>query len=346
MHKFKIFGEIDSQFGYSTAQLDEQLKLAKGRDLFIDIDSIGGCLNTGIALFTNIRRYAKENNAHVTTRTAGFVASIATAPYLAGDTRIVNEFMQPFVHEPMFTWTDSVNADQFRKDAEDLDKTRSMIADFYQANTGMSREQALDLMANDTWISANECIALGFSTEIEKLSRNNAKIVASLKSKLTLNKNKMSKQKTSWFERLANIKRSAKAQLELAGVNGDPIVFPELEADAVPSVGDSVTVNGDAAYTGAAETDQYVLTVDAGVVSEIIDKAEIEDDELVQELIEIIEEKDAEIEQLQASLAKAKKLSNIIAGKDPEKKRNGKNEKPVSNSAQTAFHRIKNRKKK
>lgn len=347
MYHFKINGIIDSEFGYNVDRIESELSKAGGSDLFIDIDSIGGCVHTGINIYTHLRRYAESNNATITTRSSGFVASIATVIFLAGDKRIVNEFMQPFVHEPLYVWSDATSADEFRKEAEGLEQTRDLLAEFYQANTLMTKSQALELMANDTWLSADECLELGFATEIERLSRKQAQMVAQFKNRLTKTNVKMSENKKSWFERLTNIQRKAVAQLELADVNGDPVVFPNLEAGDTPSVGDAIIVGGDTNYTGAVETDEFLFTVENGVVTELVDKAEIEDNPVIQELIEIIEEKDKEIERLENSLSEANRLRNVIAGRDPKSTRNGKEETDsgVENRAQNAISRIKNRKK-
>ena len=120
-YAFTIRGEIDAFYGYNLKNLTEELDKAGGKPLFIDIDSVGGCIVTGMAMFAALRRYAEENNVEVTTRSAGFVASIATAIFLAGDRRIVNEFMQPFVHEPQLYWSEATDADSYRKEAEDLE---------------------------------------------------------------------------------------------------------------------------------------------------------------------------------------------------------------------------------
>src|SRR5690554_5369702 len=111
MHKFKIKGYIDDEHGYNVDALERELSAAKGSDLFIEIDSVGGNVHTGLALFVELRRYAKENNATITTRSSCYVASIATAVFLAGDVRIVNEFMQPFIHEPYIGYSDAQTAD-------------------------------------------------------------------------------------------------------------------------------------------------------------------------------------------------------------------------------------------
>lgn len=318
-YAFTIRGEIDPFYGYNLVNLSEELEKASGRPLFIDIDSTGGSVDTGMAIFATLRRYAKENEVQITTRSSGFVASIATAIFLAGDRRIVNEFMQPFVHEPQLYWTDATDADGYRKDAEFLAKTRDLLATFYSKNTLMTKEEALELMANDTWLTADECIELGFATEIEELSRNQARLVASIKNKLTKNEKAMSKEKgkgLSFYTRLANALKPAKAELTLASVDDKTVVFPDLEEDATPTVGDSVVVDDDANYTGEVETNNYVFTVEEGKVTLVFDKSEIDLDEVVETLIEQNEDLQNKIKGLEKERDKYIKLYNSIGSKN------------------------------
>lgn len=328
-YKFLIRGEIDSYYGYGPVQLEESLKSANGRDLFIDIDSVGGCVNTGMTLYAMLRRYAKENNAIITTRTSGFVASIATAIFLAGDKRIVNEFLQPFVHNPQLYWSEETEAEGLKKEAEGLEKAQNMLAEFYEKNTLMTKDQALDIMANDTWLTAQECMDLGFATEIEELSKKEAKIVASIKSKmLTNNNSKMSEKKknVAWYLRLANVMTPAKAELTLASVDDQTVTFPDLEDGATPSVGDSIVVDEDASFTGEVETNNYVIQAEDGKVTVVIDKTEVDLDEVVETLIETNEGLEAKIKKLEAEKEKYAKLYNSLGGKTPESgKRKAKN---------------------
>lgn len=318
-HAFTIRGEIDSMWGYGMDQLQEQLDKAGGKPLFIDIDSVGGCIATGMAMFAALRRYAEENNVEVTTRSAGFVASIATAIFLAGDRRIVNEFMQPFVHEPQLYWSEATDADSYRKEAEDLDKAKDMLAVFYSKNTSMTKEEALDLMANDTWLTADECLTLGFATEIEELSRNQARLVAKMKNKLT-NKNEktMSKKKKglSFYTRLANAIKPVRAELTLASVDDQEIVFPDIEADATPTVGDAIVVDDDASFTGEVETNNYIFSVEEGKVTLVLDKNEVDLDEAVETLIEQNEELQNRVNTLAKERDKYIKLYNSIGSKN------------------------------
>src|SRR6476620_9063686 len=107
MHEIKIYGEIVpfeeqwiiDQGGYvNLSVIQEQLLKANGKDIKVRIRSMGGDVQTGFDIYNELRRYAKENNAKITTLGEGFVASIATIFFLAGDERILTESTNPFIH--------------------------------------------------------------------------------------------------------------------------------------------------------------------------------------------------------------------------------------------------------
>lgn len=345
-YHIKIQGYIDSyDWGwegekvYTATKIEEQLELAKGRDLLIDIDSVGGCVHTGINIYSKIRRYAKLHDASVTTRTDGFVASIATIIFLSGDNRVVNEFMQPFVHEPSM-WIMSENVDEIKKEAESLDTVRQMLAEFYSKHTTLSTEEALVLMKEDSWMDADFCLSVGFATEIEELSNSDYKLVASLKSKLNQkpNNKKMSKkeEKLSWVGRLLNMRtnHSVKAELELADVAGNAVMFPELDSEDTPSQGDKVTVDGDANHTGTVETEEYILSVEDGVLTEVIVIAEIDKDEVIDELLETIEKLEEEVVTAKAESTRLTGVMNAMkSGGKPDTDKKQKQDKPLEKSS-------------
>jgi len=335
---------------YTPEMLDAQLALANGSDLHIDIDSIGGCVHTGISMYVTLRRYAEEHNAKVTTRTSGFVASIATVIFLSGDRRIVNEFMQPFIHEPYYEWSEAQTADEFKKSYTDLEKSKQLIAEFYSKTTSLSIEDALEIMANDTWMSAEECLAVGFATEIETLSQSGMKIAAKFKSKY--NKATMSKKsetRMAWFERLANAMKpnTAKAELSLSTVDDKTIVFPTLEAEDTPSVGIAIVVDEDANFTGEVETDEFVIAVEDGITTAVFDKSEVDEEEVIEELLAKIETLEGELAKANMKADKYAKLYNSIGNKKdaPKGGKQVKKETDDADPVTLAVNKIKERQK-
>ena len=348
--RFKIKGVINAfeMWGdeYTPEMLDAQLALANGSDLHIDIDSIGGCVHTGIAMYVTLRRYAEEHNAKVTTRTSGFVASIATVVFLAGDRRIVNEFMQPFIHEPFYEWSEAQTADEFKKSYTDLEKTKQLIAEFYSKTTSMSIQDALDIMSQDTWLSAEECLALGFATEIEKLSNAGMKIAAKFKSKYTKMSEKP-KTKMAWYQKIAKAMalETPKAELSLSTVDEKTIVFPTLEADDTPSVGIAIVVDDDANFTGEVETEEFVIAVVDGMTTEVFDKTEVDEEAVIEDLLAKVETLQDELAKANAKADKYAKLYNSIGSKKeaPKGGKESKKEDDEADPAKAAVNKIKER---
>jgi len=350
--RFKIKGVINSfeMWGdeYTPEMLDAQLALANGSDLHIDIDSIGGCVHTGISMYVTLRRYAEEHNAKITTRTSGFVASIATVVFLSGDRRIVNEFMQPFIHEPYLEWSEAQTADEFKKSYTDLEKTKQLIAEFYSKTTSLSIESALEIMAQDTWMSADECLAIGFATEIEKLSNAGMKIAAKFKSKYT----KMSKKpdtRMAWYQKIAKAiaLETPKAELTLSTVDEKTIVFPTLEAEDTPTAGIAIVVDDNANYTGEVETDEFVITVEDGMTTEVFDKTEVDEEAVIEDLLAKVESLQDELAKANAKADKYAKLYNSIGSKK-EAPKGGKESKKKTDEADpvmAAVNKIKERQK-
>ena len=303
MYHLKISGEITSNgyYGFSPEHLETHLEIADGEDILIDINSVGGCMNSGLSIYAKIKRYAKENNATITTRSDGFVASIATAIFLAGDKRIVNEFMQPFVHEPRFSYSTSETADDFRKDYMDLEQSRNILAEFYSKNTNLSKEEAISLMENDTWITAGRCLEIGFATEIEKLSQADNKIVASIKSNLKINKNdyKMKKSeiekevKASFFDKIISafggeVKDNLKNELSIKTADQAEIVFSEIDDLTELEVGLTATIDGETAegtHIIEVQDEKKELVFSDGQLIDI-KTVEVEDNEEDEESIE------------------------------------------------------------
>ena len=319
MYEFRIVGEISNSGWYGDMftpdMLLEHLALANGKDLLIDINSIGGCVTSGMAMFAELRRYAKQNNATITTRTSGFVASIATAIFLAGDKRIVNEYLQPFVHEPLYSWNMDLHADDFQKSANDLAEIRDILADFYSKNTSLSKDEALELMKNDTWITAKKCLSIGFATEIEELNTVDAKIVASLLNKYNPKNDKMSKktkEKASKWDALAKLFGSiggASAVVELKTATQDVITFPDIDELSDIEEGVRGLVNGETAdgeFSVELEGEVKTLIFTDGTLTSILD---------VEEDLEGNDELEARIEMLADAMISMKEENDKLKAK-------------------------------
>ena len=65
------------------------------------------------------------------------------------------------------TWA-SGNAKELRKQADDLDKITEPSIVIYEKNSNLSRDEIVELMDNETWITAEEALEMGFATSIKE----------------------------------------------------------------------------------------------------------------------------------------------------------------------------------
>ena len=80
MHVIKLYGDFlpIGMGGIDVAYLQDQLREANGQDLKVKINSHGGDVASGFDIYTELRNYARENDAKITTYGEGKLASIAT----------------------------------------------------------------------------------------------------------------------------------------------------------------------------------------------------------------------------------------------------------------------------
>src|SRR5690606_22210180 len=60
------------------------------------------------------------------------------------------------------------DANTLRAIADDLDRIRESLIAVYQDRTGLERERIIEMLDAETWMTAEEALALGFATEIEE----------------------------------------------------------------------------------------------------------------------------------------------------------------------------------
>lgn len=334
----KIYGEIvpfqdkwiTEQGGYvNQTEVQNQLKEADGKDIRVRIKSFGGDVEEGFAIYSELRRYAKENNAKVTTLAEGQCASIATVIFLAGDERLVTEFTQPFVHN---AWCYAMgDAQTLSKTAVDLEVVNDQIAKHYASHTELTYDEARELMNEETYISPEECVRLRFATAIEQIQR-----PAALLNRITkpINKSKMNKKtkkvraknqsEKSFIKRLQRI-----FDKDIFTADNEILEFPELDDEDVVSVGDKGYLNGEPANGEVIIANGDVYVFEDGVVVEIREKSEETETEtestqnqeadevsrLEERILELeadLAERDKYIKELEELLEKANaKMSNL-----------------------------------
>ena len=128
------------------------LKEQEGKDLNIYINSGGGSVFAGLAIYNMLLRHKGKKTVHVD----GVAASIASVIALAGDEIIVPSNAFLMVHKP---WNACCgNADDFRKMADDLDAIETGIMNAYKAHLaeGVSLDDVQQLVNAETCLNGEE----------------------------------------------------------------------------------------------------------------------------------------------------------------------------------------------
>ncbi len=120
--------------------------------LDIYINSGGGDVHAGLAIYQQLKRRTGLNVVHVD----GLAASIASVIAMAGDDIIIPASAQMMIHRP---WSLAMgDADELRKTADVLDICQQSIMDIYMKKvlSGVERGTVEDMVNAETWMTGTQ----------------------------------------------------------------------------------------------------------------------------------------------------------------------------------------------
>lgn len=169
-----IFGEIVTS-GYewddsetSALSFQKDLKaLGEVEVINLHINSPGGSVFEGVAIYQMLVQHKAKVNVYID----GLAASIASVIAMAGDTIYMPRNAMMMVHNP---WTIVMgNANDLRKQADDLDKIGQSMSESYLSKIGdkIDAQKLQELLNDETWLSAKESVEYGFADELLEENR-------------------------------------------------------------------------------------------------------------------------------------------------------------------------------
>ncbi len=156
-----LYDEVGA-FGAGSKEFLADLGKLDGQHIHLRINSPGGSVVEGTAIYNALRRHKGGLTVHIDALAASMasVIAMAGAPVYIADNALL------MIHNP---WTVSAgDSDQLRKEADLLDKLKSTLVNAYTRKTGMDQEQIAEMMDSETWLDAVEAVALGFADAIEE----------------------------------------------------------------------------------------------------------------------------------------------------------------------------------
>lgn len=164
-----IYGDVTSwpwmESDVSAYNLSTQLAALQGVDnINVYINSYGGEVGEGLAIYNALKRHP----AQVTTYCDGFACSIASVIFMAGDKRVMGNPSRLMIHD---AWTSvyAANADELRKQADDLDNVTAASVKAYMARINIEEAKLREMMKAETWLTEEEALEMGFATDVDEV---------------------------------------------------------------------------------------------------------------------------------------------------------------------------------
>ena len=154
-----IYDEIGVH-GITAKSFLQDLKGLNGKDITLHINSTGGDVFEGQAIYTALKNYTGK----VTAKIEGLAASMATVIALAADTIEMTSNSLFMIHSPMSNVFG--NKSQMRKQINALEKVEATMLKVYSKRTGLDEDKISYMLDSETWLSADEAKEMGFVDSI------------------------------------------------------------------------------------------------------------------------------------------------------------------------------------
>ncbi|MBV7404376.1 head maturation protease, ClpP-related [Enterobacter sp. ENT03] len=154
---FDVIGEDWWGDGVSANRIAAALRSLGGEDVTVHINSPGGDMFEGLAIYNLLREYQGK----VTVKVLGLAASAASIIAMAGDEVQIGRGAFLMIHN---AWIMAAgNRNDFREYADYLEPFDKAMADIYAARSGMPVEEIKSLMDKESFIGGSDSVARGLA---------------------------------------------------------------------------------------------------------------------------------------------------------------------------------------
>ncbi len=160
--EIRIYGDIvaDKAAKWSSddkcpSDMYDELAALGGRAIDLYINSGGGDVFAGYAMYNCLKRYKALYGCQITAHVDGIAGSIASLFPMVADKTVMPKNAFLFVHQ---AWTRcDGNCDELRRAADDLERIQEGIILAYTDNAaeGVGREDIFELMRDESWLDAD-----------------------------------------------------------------------------------------------------------------------------------------------------------------------------------------------
>ena len=170
MPEILIYSEIGVEPGEVSSQsVMDQLAAANSAPVLVRINSVGGMVTEGVAIYNALLSYAGGVNVSID----GLAASIASLIAMAGKEIMMAENAFLMIHNAEGP---GGNAAAMRRTIPTLEAMSQNILAAYVKRTGMDATAIGDLMDKESWLSAADALGMGFIDSVTPAGKITARV--------------------------------------------------------------------------------------------------------------------------------------------------------------------------
>ncbi|NYU10771.1 peptidase S14 [Enterobacteriaceae bacterium CCUG 67584] len=162
-NSISIFDVIGADFwgeGVTASRIAGALRSLNGADVTVNINSPGGDMFEGLAIYNLLREY----EGRVTVKVLGLAASAASVIAMAGDDVQIGRGAFLMIHN---CWVYAMgNRHDLAQIAEDMEPFDKAMSDIYQARSGLDASTVDKMMDGETYIGGSEAVEKGFADSL------------------------------------------------------------------------------------------------------------------------------------------------------------------------------------
>jgi ATP-dependent Clp protease protease subunit len=155
---FDLIGEdFWTGAGITAKKVSAQLRAIGDRPVTVQINSPGGDMFEGIAIYNVLREHPQD----ITVQVMGMAASAASIVAMAGDTVEIGAASFFMIHD---CWVLAIgNRHDMAETAAWLEPFDAAMRDVYAARTGLKADEISKMMDAETWLSGSAAVEKGFA---------------------------------------------------------------------------------------------------------------------------------------------------------------------------------------
>ncbi|WIK10306.1 Clp protease ClpP [Klebsiella pneumoniae] len=157
---FDVIGQDYWGEGITAKRIAGALRAMNGADVTVNINSPGGDMFEGLAIYNLLREY----EGHVTVKVLGIAASAASIIAMAGDDIQIGRGAFLMIHN---CWLYAMgNRHDFAELAQSLEPFDTAMADIYAARPGLDIAAVQKLMDAESYIGGSDAVAKGLADSL------------------------------------------------------------------------------------------------------------------------------------------------------------------------------------